>query len=87
MATNHEVGSSILSGRTILFNDRHSADRFLAFVQFVSVGSNHTAHVEALIQQRHGLSLRTFIRRIIFPHKDLNPVGQETADGDSTTGG
>src|SRR5882762_4899664 len=102
MATNHEVGSSILSGRTsfpcqpgmpeiprlardfacglplrsrpqtgsssILSErityptERRSRAKFLSFVPFVSTGSNETAHIEALIEERHRLSLCTLAR-------------------------
>jgi hypothetical protein len=43
-------------------------------MQFVPTGSNHTAHMEALIEQRHGLSLRTLVR-FFLPHKNLNLLG------------
>jgi len=38
-------------------------------MQFVSTGSNHTAHMEALIEQHHGLSSCTLVRRFLPPDK------------------
>ncbi len=78
MATNHEVGSSILSGRTILSTERRSRTKFLSFVPFVSTGSNQTAHMEALIEERHRLSLCTLVSRFLPPDK---------TDGGSKAGG
>jgi hypothetical protein len=69
MATNHEVGSSILSGRTITPKERRSRTKFLLFVPFVSTGSNPAAHMEALIEERHRLSLCTLVCRFLPPDK------------------
>jgi hypothetical protein len=55
-------------------------------MQFVSTGSNHTAHMKALIEQRHGLSLCTLVG-FFLSHKDLNLLGKEAADGCSTASG
>ena len=52
-------------------------------MQFVSTDSNHTAHMKAFIEQRHGLSLGTIIG-LFLPDKDLNLLGKETADRGST---
>jgi hypothetical protein len=69
MATNHEVGSSILSGRTITSTERRSRTKFLSFVPFVSTGSNQTAHMEALIEERHRLSVCALVCRFLPPDK------------------
>jgi len=55
-------------------------------MQFVSTRSNRTAHMKALIEQRHGLSLCTLVR-FFLPDEDLNLLGKETADGSSPAGG
>ncbi len=86
MATNHEVGSSILSGRTILPAEPGPADSFLSFVQLVSTGSFHAAQIEILLEQRHSLSLRTLVCRFILPQDRLNLLGEETTDGGGTAG-
>src|SRR3981189_2318944 len=55
----------------------------LSLMQFVSTGSNHTAHMKAFIEQRHGLPLRMIVG-LFLPDKDLNLLGKETADRGST---
>jgi hypothetical protein len=60
--------------------------KVLSLMQFVSTDSNHTAHMKAPIEQRHGLSLRTLIR-FFLAHKYLNLVGKEATDGGSAAGG
>src|SRR5450759_842150 len=60
--------------------------KVLSFMQFVSTGSNHTAHMKTLLEQRHGLSLCTLVR-LFLPHEDLNLLSHETADGGRTVGG
>jgi hypothetical protein len=56
-------------------------------VKFVSIGSNRTANMEALIEHQHGLPLGTLVRRFLLPHKELNLLGKETADGGTAAGG
>jgi len=55
-------------------------------MQLVPTGSNDTAHMKPLIEQRHGLSLRARVC-FFFPHKDLNLLSQQTTDGGSPAGG
>jgi hypothetical protein len=48
-------------------------------MQFVSSGSNHSAHVKALIEQPQGLPLCALIRFLLtYEHFDL--LGQKTTD-------
>jgi hypothetical protein len=70
MATNHEVGSSILSGRTILPIEGRSRTKFCSFMPFISTGSNQTTHMEALIEECHRLSLGTVVCRFLAPDKE-----------------
>jgi hypothetical protein len=61
--------------------------KVLSLMQFASTDSNHTAHMKALLEQTHGLSLRALVRLFILPHEDLNLLGKETTDGGRTAGG
>src|SRR5713101_9751748 len=44
---------------------RRLRTKFLSFVPFVSTGSNQTTHMEALIEERHRLSLGTLVCRFL----------------------
>jgi hypothetical protein len=55
-------------------------------MQFVSTGSNLTAHMKPLIEQGHGLSLGALVG-FFLPHEDFNLLGNETADGGSAARG
>src|ERR1035437_9232433 len=43
--------------------------------------------MEALIEHQPGLPLGTPVRRFLLPHKELNLLGKETADGGTAAGG
>ena len=60
--------------------------KVLSLMQFVSTGSNHTTHMKAVIEQRHGLSLRTLVG-FFLPNERFNLLGKETADGGGTACG
>jgi hypothetical protein len=55
-------------------------------MQFISAASNYTAQMEALIEQHRRLSLSTLIG-LVFAHKNFDLLGEESADGSSTTRG
>jgi hypothetical protein len=55
-------------------------------MQFVSTGSNYTAHMKLLIEQRQGLALRALVR-LFLANKYLNLPGQEPTNGRATACG
>ena len=61
---------------------RYHSAQTLSLMPFISTGSNSSAHVEALIEQLHGLSARTLVRPFFlhFTHKHLNLFGNESTD-------